>query len=418
MRKKYKKRNYNYKFFGVFAVTLSFVLLIGVATILIYNYWSGDAGWLNPAEDMADFDGETELISHPITQDAVDIPVNDQPYADVLGDAAYMAENRIYSKEVAVPGEVRLCFAGDILFDDAYAVMATAIQRGGTVDRVFSSDLLERMKAADIMMLNNEFPYTIGGVPTPEKQYTFRADPETATWLEDMGVDIVSLANNHAFDFGETGLLDTLDTLQQLELPYVGAGNDLDEASAPVYIIADGLKIAFIGATQIERLDNPDTRGATDTRSGVFRCWNPQQLIETVAEAKENSDFVVVYIHWGTENVPDPDWAQQDQAPQIAAAGADLIIGSHPHCLQGITYSGDVPVIYSLGNFWFNSRPVDTGMLEVVINTDGIKTIQFVPAIQENCSTELSSGSEKERILQIMRDLSPGIAIDSDGYVR
>ncbi len=85
-------------------------------------------------------------------------------------------------------------------------------------------------------------------------------------------------------------------------MPFVGAGVNLEEASAPVYFIVNDIKIAFVSATQIERLDNPDTKGATESTPGVFRCWNVEKLLRTVEKAKTESDFVIVYIHWGTEN--------------------------------------------------------------------------------------------------------------------
>lgn len=418
-KKRNKIKNYNFKFFAVFTMTLSLVLLVGLGGMLAYQYLGGEQSEDRPGE-LAGLNQESVTVPAAETDERPglsDALLNDEPYGDILSDSAYMTANRIYARETAVPGEVSICFAGDILFDDAYAVMATAIQKGGAVGQGFSAALLERMQAADIMMLNNEFPYTDGGTPVMDKQYTFRAAPETAAWLKDMGVDIVSLANNHAFDFGEIGLADSLATLNEAGMPFVGAGANLEEAAAPVYFIAGGLKIAFVAATQIERLDNPDTRGATETESGVFRCWNPQKLLEVVTEAAENSDFVVVYIHWGTENELNPDWAQLDQAPQIAAAGADLIIGAHPHCLQGITYSNEVPVIYSLGNFWFSSREVDTGMIEAVIDANGLKTVRFIPALQKNCRTDLLDGAEKERVLQFMREQSPGVMIDEEGFV-
>lgn len=409
---KNNKKSNLLRFITVFFVTLLVVLLAGLAGMKAYQYTiRGDEA---PAEDNL----VTELVQK-ISEEADSEPSKEpeSPYADILADSAYMLENRIYSKEPAVAGEARLCFAGDILFDDEYAVMATAIQNGGTARQAFSEDILKRMQAADIMMLNNEFPYTDRGTALEDKQYTFRADPQTTSWLADMGVDIISLANNHTFDFGETGLLDTLEILHTANIPYVGAGQNSKEAMAPVYFIIDDMKIAFIAATQIERLDNPDTRAATETLSGVFRCWNPEKLCEAVTEANEVSDFVVVYIHWGTENESKQDWAQLDQAPKIAEAGADLIIGAHPHCLQGIEYFGEVPVIYSLGNFWFSSREVDTGMIEVILDKNGIKTLQFIPALQRNCFTSLLNGTEKETVLQTVRELSPGIQIDNEGYI-
>ena len=136
-----------------------------------------------------------------------------------------------------------------------------------------------------------------------------------------------------------------------------------------------------------------------------------------MAKAKENSDFVIVYIHWGTENEVEPDWAQLDQAPKIAEAGADLIIGDHSHCLQGIAYYGETPVIYSLGNFWFNSKTLDTCMVQVDISENGMEGLRFIPAIQSDCRTDLAYGSEKERIISYMQSISYDVAIDSEGNV-
>ncbi|MGN0330577.1 MAG: CapA family protein [Kineothrix sp.] len=316
------------------------------------------------------------------------------------------------------PGEeVVLAFGGDILLDPGYSVMASLLQRGRGAEGAFSQDLLAEMRAADILMLNNEFPYSDRGTPTEGKQFTFRAKPDSVRLLDEMGVDIVSLANNHAFDYGETALLDTLDILKGAGIPYAGAGVNLEEAAAPVYFTAGGVKLAYVSATQIERMDNPDTRGATDTLPGVFRCLNPDRLLETVREAAANSDFVVVYIHWGTENVAEPDWAQMDQAPRLVEAGADLVIGDHPHCLQPVVYIDQVPVLYSLGNFWFNSRQVDTCLIKATVDGNGLKSLQFLPAQQKDCFTSLLHGGEKERVLDYMRSISPGVHIDEEGYI-
>ena len=113
----------------------------------------------------------------------------------------------------------------------------------------------------------------------------------------------------------------------------------------------------------------------------------------------------------------EPDWLQLDQAPKLEAAGADLIIGDHPHCLQGIDYFGDTPVIYSLGNFWFNSKTMDSCMVRVTIGQEGLKSFQFMPAIQSDCRVDLANGEEKDRILEYMRGLSPNVIIDGEGFV-
>lgn len=337
-------------------------------------------------------------------------------YQEQLDDPAYMEENNIYVREPSVAGQATLTFAGDVLFDDHYAITGL-VRADGDISKGVSPEVIERMQAADIMMLNNEFAYSNRGTPLEEKQFTFRARPETAAYLNDMGVDIVSLANNHAYDYGPEALTDTLDTLREAEIPYVGAGRDISEARRPVYYIVGDLKIAFVSATQIERLDTPDTKEATETSPGVFRCWNGKKLMETIREAAENSDFVVAYIHWGTENQAELDWAQLQQAPELVAAGADLVIGDHPHCLQPIGVIGGVPVIYSLGNFWFNSKTLDTGMVEVVIDESGIVSYQFVPCLQSGCKTTLLQETEKGRVLSYLRSISEGVRIDEDGFV-
>ncbi|NLL79099.1 MAG: CapA family protein [Clostridiales bacterium] len=338
-------------------------------------------------------------------------------YGAVLADAAGMQAMNAVEVESGADGSVTVTFAGDILFDDSYSPMVRLKQRGGDITSCFSADLMEEMRKTDVFMLNNEFTYTDRGTPTPEKQYTFRAKPSHVSYLKDLSVDVVSLANNHAYDYGEVSLTDTLDTLTEAGIPYVGAGRNLEEASKPLYLMTKDLKIALISATQIERQDNPNTKGATGNTPGVFRCWNPEKLYETIAQAKQESDFVIVYIHWGTENTTDLDWAQREQAAGIVEAGADLIIGNHPHCLQEIGYVDGVPVIYSLGNYWFNSRALDTCLVKAVVTPQGLESLRFVPARQENCYTKLLTGTEAARVIGYMNTLSDTAVLDETGLV-
>lgn len=407
----------------MFVLTLCLMLSIGVAGILIASLLKEEKieSSENPVgirlfgEKIPEGEKMPEKEVEEEKEEGQD-PTNTR-YGDQLADAQYMEENHILAWESAQENVVTFGFIGDILFDDEYAIMANLLRRGVTIENGVSQDLLTRLQNVDILIANNEFPYTNRGTPTEGKTYTFRADTDTVAYLHDMGVDVAVLANNHIYDFGEIGLLDTLDVLSNAGIPGVGAGRNIEEASAPLYFIVNDMKIAIVAATQIERLDNPDTRGATEESAGVFRCWNPEKLYEVVSQAKENSDFVIVFIHWGTENQTEPDWAQLDQAPKLAQAGADLIIGDHSHCLQGIAYFDDTPVIYSLGNFWFNSKTLDTCMVQVSIDQEGLRSFQFVPAIQSDCRVSLAYGEEKKRILAYMRELSPGITIDEEGYI-
>ena len=323
--------------------------------------------------------------------------------------------------ETEPPKPVVMRFAGDILMDPNYAVMATLLNRTGgkpAVEQAFDEGALSLMRDADIFMVNNEFPYSLRGTPLLNKQYTFRADPAYASLLADMGADIVSLANNHMFDHGEDALLDTLDTLTALELPHIGAGRDISEASASYTFELEGMKITFLSATQIERMGNPDTRGATETLPGVFRCLSDQLLCEKIKEAKASSDIVVAYVHWGTESTEKVDEHQKKLAKHIAEAGADVIIGDHPHVLQGIEYVDGVPCIYSLGNYWFNSKNQDSCLFEVTLDpeTKAVGPVRFLPMRQEGCTVKTPDAAEAARIIEYMNSISAA-HIDAEGYV-
>lgn len=420
-RKKYQKQkkqnrvNIRRNFLKPFAITFCIVIALGIASIATFRWIVEPAV---PRNNHFQLTAERVVNGNAVTEEAqIDeiMSVNDK-YADVLNDPEYMVENNIYAKDAVSPEQVTITFAGDILFDENYAIMGKVSGNGEIANGIVPS-LLAEMKSADIMMLNNEFPYSDRGAPLEDKKFTFRAKPTTVSFLNDMGVDIVSLANNHAYDYGEAAFLDTMDVLEGAGITYVGAGRNLQEARRPVYYIINNMKIAIVAATQIEKLDNPDTKGATDSSPGVFRCWNGDNLLETIREAKENSDFVIVYLHWGTENETIIDWAQEKQAPEVVEAGADLIIGAHPHCLQKIGVIQGVPVMYSLGNFWFNSKTIDTGMIKITLNESGLQSYQFIPCKQTGSQTMLLQGEEKKRVIDYMQSLSGGVHIDEEGYV-
>ncbi len=424
VQKRKRKRKGKLPLFGL---TLLLTVLAGVTLLLTgWTILGEEAGLATvmvtgtailPPEDAAAAGGSGT--------GAGDAAADEQPagrYSDLLSDPAQMAAGNMIPLIPQKEDEISLMFAGDILFDDSYSIMVKMKGRAGDgslVEAGFDAAILEKMRGADVFMVNNEFTYTTRGTPTEGKAFTFRAKPEHAQLLSEMGADIVSLANNHVYDYGEISLLDTLDTLANAGMPWVGAGRNLSEAVRPVYFVTENVKIAFLSATQIERMDNPDTKGATETSPGVFRCRNVDLLLSEVQKAKAVSDFVVVYIHWGTESTTELDWAQKEQAPLIAQAGADLIIGDHPHVLQGIEWIGNTPVIYSVGNFLFNSKTQDTCLVEATLDaeTGKLTGFRFLPAVQKDCRTSLLDGAEKARVISHMQSLSPGVTIDADGRV-
>ena len=301
---------------------------------------------------------------------------------------------QVYWKTCSSEDEIVLDFTGDINFAEGWGTTEHMDGQPNGINDCFSQDLLQEMNHADIMMINNEFTYSTRGEPLAGKDYTFRADPKRVALLETFGTDIVSLANNHVYDYGEAALIDTIDTLEEAGIPYVGAGKDLKDAMRPVYFVANG------------------------KTPGVLKTLNPDKFLKVIEEARDNSDYVIAFVHWGTEG---NNYFGSDQvalAKQFVEAGVDVIIGGHTHCLQGMEYMDGVPIIYSLGNFWFSASTLDTGLSQVIIRDDGTIDFRFLPCIQKNYKTSLvTDESEKRRIFDFMESLSVGITIDDDGYV-
>ena len=411
----------------VFLITLLITVTVGIGAMYVISGKTAATDSSDKAENAKSPEANSVTAQIMKIEDTKDEPAEEptdaeQPdnsrYGAILADEELCAKQHIYTADAMYEDEIKLLFAGDISLAEGYSIIGALRDKGGDISAGFSEDTLSVMRDADVFMLNNEFTYSNRGEPTPDKQYTFRANPANVHYLTDMGVDIVSLANNHTYDYGQVSLLDTLDTLEGINMPYVGAGRNLEEAMQPTYYIVNDTKIAFVSATQIERNDNPDTKGATKDSPGTFRCWYNDRVLEVVKEAADNSDYVVAYIHWGTELEENTDWAQDELAPKLASAGADLIIGDHPHILQRLDYAGTTPIIFSLGNYWFNSKAQDTGLLEVIIDTDGnTKSVRFIPALQSGCRTAVVAGEEKARILNYMQSISPHVSIDSDGYI-
>lgn len=309
--------------------------------------------------------------------------------------------------------DINLSFVGDISLADDWEIMPYYDSRGKGVYGILGEEVVNIMKSSDIMVANNEFTVSDRGARMPNKYYTFRAFPERLSIYAEMGVDIVSIANNHIYDYGETAFLDTLSHLKEYDIPYVGAGVNRKEATKPYYFIANGYKIAFIAATRAEKyILTPE---ATDASSGVFRAYDPTLLIETISEVKKSSDYVIVLMHWGREDSHELEQVQIDTGKMYIDAGADLIVGSHAHVLQGMEFYNGKLIAYNLGDFIFNRETKDTGILSVTINNDGNMSYEFIPCFQSNFKTILLEGNDKLRVINDMRSYSINTTFDNDG---
>ena len=320
-----------------------------------------------------------------------------------------------------------LGFAGDICLADNYIPMQHLAAIGSEdISDGIDPRFIEIMKGMDQMWINNEFVYSRQGEPLPTKMWTFCGDPDNVSYLKDLGVDIVGLANNHTFDFGEVSFLDTLETLEKAQIPYVGAGRDIEQAAAPVYLEADGFKIAYVAASRAEyTIYTPE---AAETEPGILWCYDYTRFLESIKTAAENADYVIALPHWGVEHSTVLEDEQIYGAHALIDAGADAVIGAHPHILQGIEYYEGKPIIYSLGNFWFDDYDIDTLVAELHIK--GKKTdkdaslkkakveLRLYPGTQSGVYTALADTEEwRTRILQYLEGISVNVNIDEKGVV-
>lgn len=337
-------------------------------------------------------------------------------YCKDTGFQSYQLNN-VYWQECADGKETVLRFTGDFNFADDWCTTEYMESQPGGLNDCFSEDLLTYMKEADILLMNNEFVYSDGGTKVPDKAYTFRAKPEKVKLLREFGADIVTLANNHVYDFGEEGLLDTISCLRQEGITYFGAGENIEEASKIVYYVANGRKIAFVSATEIERTIQY-TKEASEDHAGVLKTLNPQRFLEVIAEADKNSDYVIAVVHWGTEGALKYDAMQYKLAESIVLAGADAIIGGHPHRLQGAGFIQGVPVAYSLGNFWFSTGTLYTTVAQITIGEDGSLTLSYLPCIQKDLKTTIiTEEQDLEEYYQYLASISVKVGIDADGVI-
>ncbi|MGE6379623.1 CapA family protein [Peribacillus muralis] len=220
--------------------------------------------------------------------------------------------------------------------------------------------------------------------------------------VKDAGFSVMTLANNHMMDFEEQGLLDTIDEFKRTDMNYVGAGKNTAEAKASIdYADVNGVRVATLGFTDVYGKDAVPT----DTQAGILNS-NPDLLFEMIGKAKDakqgNADLVVVNMHWGQEYSTSATLRQKDLAKAVIDAGADIIIGHHPHVLQSFDVYKDGIIFYSLGNFIFDqgwTRTKDSAMVQYHLTEDGKASIDVVPLqIEEATPRPATSKADQSRV--------------------
>lgn len=238
--------------------------------------------------------------------------------------------------------------------------------------------------AADYTIANLET--SLGNVGEPvAKSYAFQSPPEAAESLALAGVDLVSLANNHALDYGPEALLQGIELLNAQGVATVGGGANDAAAHAPHIAEINGLKVAFLGYVHVpvEAVTHFDTQTWTATADAPGLAWaDPARVAADVAAVRPDADLVVVILHSGYEYIEEPSEPQVAAARAAVDAGADLVVGHHAHILQGIHRYGEGVIAYGLGNFVFNiTGPPETAILNVWLDKNGVRQLELIPAI-------------------------------------
>ena len=289
-------------------------------------------------------------------------------------------------------------------------------------DAVFAG-IAPTLRAADAAWVNLESPLTATSDPYPGKDVHFQGDPRLAAGLADAGIDVVNMANNHAVDQGQAGLLESIRRVNAAGVKVVGVGKDAAAARRPAIVrTSSGATIGFLGWTDIiwpgyEAGSGP---GVATARTDM------SQVTGAIRRLKARVDYVVVCFHWGIEYTDMPIAAQVSEAHAAIDAGADLVIGHHPHVLQGVQlYKGHF-IIYSLGDLVFDHYSLATGqtvLVSAVLSPHGVKVTLIPVYASSNGIPAIVTGAAGRAILlhmqQISTPLGTRLKISGDrAYVR
>jgi len=285
------------------------------------------------------------------------------------------------------------------------------LERRGDPGAAFGP-LAERLASADVTAGNLESTLSRAGSATQGGD-SFAADPDVLDGLSSAGFDVLSLGNNHLGDFGAQAISDTVDRLIGAGFAITGGGKNLGQARKPAVVERDGIRIGFIATDSIG-----ETPAATDSGAGTNRINAPPRTgpLDRVAldrvsgdirRLDAEADIVIVLPHWGTQYTHVPEDSQREMARAFTDAGADVVVGGHPHWVQGWEAMGDATVIHSLGNFIFDMdfmRKTQEGLfVELVSWGDRVVAIEPVPYVIDADFTPRKASTERAR--SIMEDL-------------
>lgn len=329
---------------------------------------------------------------------------------DVEAEPIEETEDAVDTSQEEAPVDLttNIVFTGDVELSEY--VQANYDSQG--IAGVASADIQSILNDATFTMINNEFCYSERGQQAPDKQYTFRVNPTYVTILNDLGVDIAGLANNHVLDFGHDALTDTFTTLTDAGIEYTGAGNSLEEASKLIIKTDDkGRTYGFLAASHVIPVGSWNV---LNSQPGEFCFYDETDLLNAITAADSQVDYLFVMVHWGVEHTTELEDYQVNDGHKMIDAGADAVIGMHSHCLQPIEFYNGKPIFYSLGNFIFNQtiKSGGGGAVQFSIDENDAISYRIIPISASNAVTEIDAAG-----YSYVESISSNVAVDDSGYI-
>ena len=386
--------------FGIVAVVV-LALLVGAVVWVIAGPVSS---LLHPAvSGSAPRTGAAQLPETAATTDPVVAADNAAPDASALATAA---DTSSAPQPTSAAPPVTIASVGDMMFGRGVSDYINA--NGG---KAVFSNVAAKLNGADLTLGNLEGPLALKGTKAKGKDQTLLGNPKAVPGLTYAGFDAVGLANNHTLDFGETAMYNTIRLLDAAGIAQAGAGKDWAEARKPADLKAKGATVALLAFSEIM----PDGFAATPAHGGIARASQRMDQVQaSIRDAKKTHDYVVVMFHWGVEYKPDANGMQRADAHAAVDAGADLVLGSHPHVVQGLeAYKGRL-IAYSLGDFVFDHYSRVTGesfILRTELGPDGVDNVRITPTYLGMTSGKPSivTGSAAATILKRLKKTSAAL---------
>ena len=388
------------KFFAVLVKTILVLVLVCAGAW----YAFGESGPLNEqAKAFAKEQGMEDQLQWLIgdTDDAEEV-TNELEPVDTGNVTA--GESELTSEELCTS----IVFTGDIEISEY--VQSKYDSQG--IDGVASSEIQSLLNDATFSMINNEFCFSERGEQAPDKQYTFRVKPTYVTILNELGVDIAGLANNHVLDYGHDALTDTFTTLTDAGIEYTGAGNSLEEASKLIVKTdAAGRTYGFLAASHVIPVGSWNV---LNSQPGEFCFYDETDLLNAIEEADSQVDYLFVMVHWGVEHTTELEDYQVNDGYKMIDAGADAVIGMHSHCLQPVEFYNGKPIFYSLGNFIFNQtiKSGGGGAVEFSIDENDNVTYKIIPVTATDACTAVDATG-----YSYVESISSNVTVSDDGVI-